>query len=294
MDLPRPSLADGAYGAELERRVDGAAAAIRDRLEVFPELSAPSLAFVLGSGLGGVAELLDPDRRVRIPYAEIPNVPGGAVAGHAGELLAGTASGIPTLVLSGRAHPYEGWSHREVTVLLRACLSLGVETVVVTNAAGGINPSFEPGDVMLISDLINLSGDTPLRGPNLDRFGPRFLAMLDPFDAALLARARAAARTAGVTLREGVYLMLSGPSYETRAELRMFRALGADAVGMSTVPDVMVARHHGARVLGFSLITNEATPEMEGEVTHEEVLAAGPIGAARLLALLRELLPGLA
>ncbi len=294
MELPRPSLADGVYGAELERRVDEAAAAIRDRLAVIPELSAPSLALVLGSGLGGVAELLDQDRRVRILYGEIPNVPGAAVAGHAGELLAGTAGGIPTLVLSGRAHPYDGWSHREVTVLLRACLSLGIETVVVTNAAGGINPSFEPGDVMLITDTINLSGDNPLRGPNLDRFGPRFLAMTDPFDVTLLAHARAAARTAGVTLREGVYLMLSGPSYETRAELRMLRALGADAVGMSTVPEVIVARHHGARVLGFSLISNKATPEMEGEVTHEEVLAMGPIGAARLLALLRELLPGLA
>lgn len=294
MEPPRPSLADGVYGAELERRVEEAAATIRDRLAVVPELSAPRLAFVLGSGLGGVAELLDPARRVRIPYGEIPNVPGAAVAGHAGELIAGTAHGISTLVLSGRAHPYEGWSHREVTVLLRACLSLGIESVVVTNAAGGINPSFEPGDVMLITDTINLSGDNPLRGPNLDRFGPRFLAMTDPFDASLLDSARAAARTAGITLREGVYLMLSGPSYETRAELRMLRALGADAVGLSTVPEVMVARHHGARVLGFSLITNKATPEMEGEVTHEEVLAMGPIGAARLLALLRELLPGLA
>lgn len=294
MELPRPSLADGVYGVELERRVDEAAAAIRGQLAVIPELSTPRLAFVLGSGLGGVVELLDRDPRLRIPYKEIPNVPDATVEGHAGELVAGLASGIPTLVLSGRAHPYEGWSHREVTVLLRACLSLGIETVVVTNAAGGINPSFEPGDVMLITDTINLSGDNPLRGPNLDRFGPRFLAMTDPFDRALLADTRAAAGKAGVTLREGVYLMLCGPSYETRAELRMLRRLGADAVGMSTVPEVMVARHHGARVLGFSLITNKATPEMEGEVTHEEVLAMGPIGAAHLLALLRELLPGLA
>lgn len=294
MELPRPSLADGVYGVELERRVDEAAAAIRGQLAVIPELSAPRLAFVLGSGLGGVVELLDRDPRLRIPYKEIPNVPGATVEGHAGEMVAGRASGIPTLVLSGRAHPYEGWSHREVTVLLRACLSLGIETVVVTNAAGGINPSFEPGDVMLITDTINLSGDNPLRGPNLDRFGPRFLAMTDPFDRALLAQARAAAGKAGVTLREGVYLMLSGPSYETRAELRMLRTLGADAVGMSTVPEVMVARHHGARILGFSLITNKATPEMEGEVTHEEVLAMGPIGAAHLLALLGELLSGLA
>jgi purine-nucleoside phosphorylase len=282
------------YGAELERRVDAAATAIRERLAADPRLAAPRLAMVLGSGLGGVADLLDPEPRIRIPYREIPHVPGAAVEGHAGELIAGLVSGISTLLLSGRAHAYEGWSHREVTVLLRACLSLGVEALVLTNAAGGINPAFEPGDVMLITDTINLSGDNPLTGPNLDRFGPRFVAMADAFDADLASRARAAARRAGVTLREGVYLMLSGPSYETRAELRMLRGLGTDAVGMSTVPEVLVARHHGVRVLGFSLITNKATPEMEGEVTHEEVLAMGPIGAARLLALLRELLPGLA
>ena len=293
MGLPRPSLADGVYGAELERRVDEAATAIRNRLAAVPDLASPRLAFVLGSGLGNIVELLDRDPRIWIPYAEIPHVPVAAVEGHAGEIVAGLASGIPTLVLSGRAHPYEGWSHREVTILLRACLSLGIGTLVVTNAAGGINPAFEPGDVMLISDTINLSGDNPLRGPNLDRFGPRFVALTDPFDRTLLAQARAAATQAGVTLREGVYLMLSGPSYETRAELRMLRTLGADAVGMSTVPEVMVARHQGVRVLGFSLITNKATPEMQGEVTHEEVLAMGPIGAGRLLALLRELLPEL-
>ena len=294
MEPARPSLPDGVYGAELERRVDAAATAIRERLAADPRLAAPRLAMVLGSGLGGVADLLDPEPRIRIPYREIPHVPGAAVEGHAGELIAGLVSGISTLLLSGRAHAYEGWSHREVTVLLRACLSLGVEALVLTNAAGGINPAFEPGDVMLITDTINLSGDNPLTGPNLDRFGPRFVAMADAFDADLASRARAAARRAGVTLREGVYLMLSGPSYETRAELRMLRGLGTDAVGMSTVPEVLVARHHGVRVLGFSLITNKATPEMEGEVTHEEVLAMGPIGAARLLALLRELLPGLA
>jgi purine-nucleoside phosphorylase len=294
VELPRPSLGDGVHRAELERRVNEAAAAIRNRLALVPALTKPRLAFVLGSGLGNVVQLLDRDPRIWIPYAEIPHVPGATVEGHAGELVAGLASGIPALVLSGRAHAYEGWSHREVTILLRACLTLEIETVVVTNAAGGINPSFEPGDVMLISDLINLSGDNPLRGPNVDRFGPRFLAMTDPFDRSLQAQARAAATRAGVTLREGVYLMLSGPSYETRAELRMLRTLGADAVGMSTVPEVMVARHQGARVLGFSLITNKATPEMEGEVTHAEVLAMGPIGAGRLLALLRELLPGLA
>jgi purine-nucleoside phosphorylase len=293
VEEPRRSFSDGVYGAELERRIDEAAAVIRDRLATVPQFAAPRLAIVLGSGLGGVVELLDPEPRVVIPYAEIPHIPVTSVAGHAGELVAGVASGIPALLLSGRAHAYEGWSHRVSTILLRACLSLGIPTLVVTNASGGINPAFDPGDVMLIADIINMSGDNPLAGPNLDKLGPRFVSMTDALDAGLRARARAAAGRAGVTLEDGVYLMLPGPSYETRAELRMLRTLGADAVGMSTVPEVLVARHHGVRVLGFSLVTNKATPEMEGEVTHEEVLAMGPIGAARLLAVLRELLPEL-
>ena len=293
MEEPRRSFSDGVYGDELQRRIDAAAAAIRARLATTPDLAAPRLGIVLGSGLGGVVDLLEPQPRVVIPYGEIPHVPGSTVPGHAGQLVAGLAAGIPTLLLSGRAHGYEGWSQRQATLLLRACLTLGVVTVVLTNASGGINPAFDPGDVMLISDMINLSGDNPLTGPNLDALGQRFVSMTDAFDADLRARARSAAERAGVGLREGVYLMLAGPSYETRAELRMLRTLGADAVGMSTVPEVLVARHHGARVIGFSLVTNKATPDMEGEVTHEEVLAMGPIGAARLLSLLRELLPEL-
>jgi len=293
VEEPRRSFSDGVYGAELERRIDEAAALIRDRLADTPQLAAPRLAIILGSGLGGVVELLDAEPRIAIPYAEIPHIPVATVAGHAGELVAGIVAGIPVLLLSGRAHPYEGWSQRQVTILPRACLSLGIGTLVVTNASGGINPEFDPGDLMLIADVINLSADNPLAGPNIDRLGPRFVSMTDALDADLRARAGAAAGRAGISLREGVYLMLTGPSYETRAELRMLRTLGADAVGMSTVPEVLVARQQGVRVLGFSLITNKATPEMEGEVTHEEVLAMGPIGAARLLAVLRELMPEL-
>jgi purine-nucleoside phosphorylase len=289
----RGALPDGLYGAELERRIDQATAFIAERLASVPELAPPRLAFVLGSGLGGVVEMLDPEPRLRIPYRDIPNVPGSEVEGHLGELIVGRVAGAPVLVLSGRAHPYEGWSHRQATLLLRAALALGVTTLVLTNAAGGVNPDFDPGDVMLISDSINLSGENPLLGPNLDRFGPRFLAMADAWDAELRKRARAAGERAGVPLREGVYLMLSGPAYETRAELRMLRVLGADAVGMSTVHELLVARHGGVRVLGFSLITNKATADMEGEVTHDEVLAMGPIGAARLVSVLRELLPEL-
>jgi len=293
VEEPRRSFSDGVYGAELERRIDEAAALIRDRLADTPQLAAPRLAIILGSGLGGVVELLDAEPRIAIPYAEIPHIPVATVAGHAGELVAGIVAGIPVLLLSGRAHSYEGWSQRQVTILPRACLSLGIGTLVVTNASGGINPEFDPGDLMLIADVINLSADNPLAGPNIDRLGPRFVSMTDALDADLRARARAAAGRAGISLREGVYLMLAGPSYETRAELRMLRTLGADAVGMSTVPEVLVARQQGVRVLGFSLVTNKATPEMEGEVTHEEVLAMGPIGAAKLLAVLRELMPEL-
>ena len=210
------------------------------------------------------------------------------------QLVAGLAAGSPALILSGRAHPYEGFSHREATILLRACLTLGVETVILTNASGGLNPAYDPGDVMLIADTINLSGDNPLLGPNLDELGPRFVPMADAFDAELRAKARGAAGRAGVELREGVYIMLSGPNYETRAEMRMLRALGGDAVGMSTVHEVLVARHAGARVLGFSLVTNKATDDVEHGVTHEEVLEMGPVGARRLNAVLRELLPELA
>ena len=289
----RGDLPDGLYGAELEHRIDEAAEVIRERLEGEPELATPRLAFVLGSGLGGVVDLLEPAHRLTIPYREVPHVPGSEVEGHAGELVIGRASGASVAILSGRAHPYEGWSHRQSTLLLRAVLSLGIETLVLTNAAGGVNREFDPGDVMIIGDTINLSGSNPLLGPNLDRFGPRFVAMAGAWDEGLRARARSAGERAGVTLREGVYLMLSGPAYETRAELRMLTTLGADAVGMSTVHELLAARHMGVRVLGFSLITNKATPDMVGEVNHEEVLAMGPIGAARLVSVLRELLPEL-
>ncbi len=287
-DLP-----DGIYGAELDRRIEEATAAIQAALRPEPALAEPRLAAVLGSGLGGVVELLDAEPRLRIGYRDIPNVPGSSVEGHAGELVAGTVGGTPAMILSGRAHPYEGYSHREATLLLRAVLGLGVETLVLTNAAGGLDPEYDPGDVMLIADHINLSGDNPLLGPNLDRFGPRFPAMADAYDAELRAAARGAAQRTGIELREGVYVMLSGPSYETRAEMRMLRRLGGDAVGMSTAHEAIVARHAGIRVLGFSLITNKATEDVESGATHEEVIEMGRIGAARLVTLLGDLLPRL-
>lgn len=286
-------LIDGVYGAELDRRIGEATEAIRSRLGA-AGLDRPRVVAVLGSGLGGVAELLDDEPRVRVAYGEIPHVPGSAVEGHAGELVAGRIGGTPAVILSGRAHPYEGWTHREATLLLRAVIALGPEIVVLTNAAGGLDPSFDPGDVMLITDHINLSGDTPLRGPNIDRLGPRFPPMTDAYEPALRAAALEAGERTGVSLRQGVYVMLSGPSYETRAEMRMLRNLGGNAVGMSTAHETIVARHAGVRVLGFSLITNKATEDVEEGATHEEVIEMGRVGAERLVTLLADLLPRLA
>lgn len=293
-DAPLGDGSGGVTGPQLDRRIQEATDSIRERLAPRPELATPRIVAVLGSGLGGVTDLLDPEPRIRVPYRDLPHVPGAAVEGHAGELIAGAVGGIPAILLSGRAHPYEGHSHAESTLLLRAVLALGPELLILTNAAGGMDPAFEPGDVMLISDHLNLSGDNPLRGPNLDRFGPRFPPMTDAYDPELRAAAREAARRVGLELREGVYVMLAGPSYETRAEMRMLRGLGADAVGMSTAHETIVARHAGIRVLGFSLITNKATDDVEAGATHDEVIEVGRIGAERLVRLLGDLLPRLA
>jgi purine-nucleoside phosphorylase len=241
-----------------------------------------------------VVDLLDPEPRLRIPYGEIPEVPVSGVPGHAGELVAGLVGGKPVLVLSGRVHAYEGYGHREITILLRAAIRTGVRTVILTNAAGGMNPSFSAGELMLITDHINLSGDNPLLGPNVDGLGPRFPAMVDAYDSDLANLARDAAARSGIHLREGVYIMLTGPNYETRAEMRMLHGLGGDAVGMSTVPEVIVAHHAGARVLAISLITNMAVPGVPAGATHEEVMEMGRAGAAKLVTLLRTLLPEIA
>ena len=292
-DATLADLRDGAYGAELDRRISEATDSIRSRLADEPGLASPKLVIVLGSGLGGVEELLDPSPRVTIAYEDIPNVPTSSIAGHAGRLVAGTVHGVPAVLLSGRAHPYEGFSHRESTLLLRAVIALGPTTVVLTNAAGGLNPEFEPGDVMLIADHINLSGDNPLRGPNLDRFGERFPALADAYDPALRAAAKESSTRTGIALREGVYIMLAGPSFETRAEMRMLRELGGDAVGMSTAYETIVARHAGVRVLAFSLVTNKATEDVVEGATHQEVLEMGRVGGERLVTLLGDLLPRL-
>ncbi len=231
------------------------------------------IAVILGSGLGGFEEqLLDP---VEIDYDEIPGFPTSTVAGHAGKFIVGTVRDKRVLVMSGRIHSYEGYSMDKVTLPIRVMRLLGVKALIVTNAAGGVNTAFKPGDLMLIEDFINLSGRNPLRGKNQDRFGPRFPDMTNAYDPELRQIALQEAEKLGIELKRGVYCWMNGPSYETPAEIRMVRILGADAVGMSTVPETIVARHCGMRVLGISSITNMAAGVLDQPINHEEVLAVG-------------------
>lgn len=251
----------------------------------------PKVAAILGSGLGKLAEAVE--NAVYIPYSEIPSWPVSTVQGHNGRLVAGTLSDQPVLFMQGRIHYYEGYSMAQVGLPVRVMQRLGVETLIVTNAAGAVHPDFVPGDVMLITDHINLlgmAGQTPLRGPNLDELGPRFPDMSQTYDRALCELTRQVAREREILLREGVYVCLAGPSFETPADLRFLRAIGADAVGMSTVPEVTVARHGGMRVLGFSGISNKANLDGSTVTTHEEVLAAGTVIAPKMEVLIREVL----
>ena len=231
----------------------------------------PEVAVVLGSGLGDFAnDLADP---VSFAYGEIPNWPASAVVGHAGRLVIGTCRGRRVAALSGRAHFYEGHDLRTVTFAVRAMAAVGVKTLILTNAAGGINLDFKPGTLMLMDDHINLMGSNPLVGPNDERFGPRFPDMTEVYSSRLRAVALAAAGHAGVALARGVYVAVHGPSYETPAKIRAFRTLGADAVGMSTVPEAIVARHMGVEVLGISCITNPAAGVLPQPLVHDEVMA---------------------
>ncbi|MDE3092092.1 MAG: purine-nucleoside phosphorylase, partial [Chloroflexota bacterium] len=235
----------------------------------------PKVGMILGSGLNSLADEIAPADV--IPFAEIPNFPVSTVPGHSGELVIGGLGGQVVLTMRGRAHYYEGYSMQQVTLPVRVMRELGVETLIVTNAAGGVNADFRAGDLMLITDHVNyagMAGLSPLRGPNDDSLGPRFPDMTDAYDPALCELARATARELKIELREGVYIMLAGPSFESAADVRFIRAIGADAVGMSTVPEVIVARHGGMRVLGVSLISNSLARGHE-QVSHAEVLAAG-------------------
>lgn len=256
----------------------------------------PRVGLILGSGLNPLAEAVE--NGVAIHYGEIPHFPTTSVEGHIGRLILGWLEGQPVAVMQGRAHYYEGYSMAQVTFPVRVLQILGIEVLIVTNAAGGLNPAFRPGDVMLIKDHINLIGMcglNPLRGPNLDEFGPRFPDMSQAYDPGLRASARQVAARAGVPLHEGVYICLAGPCYETPADLRFLRLIGADAVGMSTVPEVIVARHGGTRVLGLSGISNVAPLEgaTPAATTHTEVLAAGQMLLPRLEAIVRGVLRAL-
>ena len=249
-----------------------AAAAIRAKTR-----HTPRIGIILGSGLGPLADAVQ-DADILLPSENIPYWPRSTVEGHIGRLVIGKLEGQMVLVQQGRAHYYEGHSMQRVTLPVRVMQRLGLETLIVTNAAGAINPAFRPGDVMLITDHINLmgmAGVSPLRGPNDDSLGVRFPDMSRAYDRALRALALEAAEEAGLRLHQGVYICLGGPSFETPADLRFLRLIGADAVGMSTVPEVTVARHGGLRVLGLSGISNAANLDGDTLTTHEEVLAAG-------------------
>ncbi|MHB1862046.1 MAG: purine-nucleoside phosphorylase [Gemmatimonadaceae bacterium] len=249
----------------MEAPIDAAVEAVRGR---FPRR--PDAAIILGTGLGRLAEEMAVE--ATIPYREIPGFPVATVEAHAGRLLCGTLAGKTVLMMQGRFHRYEGYTLRQVTFPVRVLHGLGAPVLVVSNACGGMNPAWKAGDVMLIADHINLLGDNPLIGANDDRRGPRFPDMSAPYDAGLAALAREAARAEGVVLREGVYVAVAGPNLETRAEYRMLRGMGADVVGMSTVPEVIVAVHEGMRVLGFSIITDECIPETLTPTSLAEVI----------------------
>lgn len=253
--------------------------------------SRPRIGIILGTGLGGVAEKIK--NPIVIPYQELPDWPVSTVMGHTGQLVIGDLEGQPVLAMQGRIHYYEGYSMQQVTLPVRVMQRLGTEILIVTNAAGAIHPDFVPGDLMLITDNLNLagmSGLNPLIGPNLDEFGPRFPDMSQAYDRQLCALARKVASENKLLLREGVYAGLSGPSFESPADLRFLRIAGADAVGMSTVSEVIVARHGGTRVLGFSGISNKANLDGNTVTLHEEVLAAGQLIVPKLDTVIRGVL----
>jgi len=256
----------------------------------------PRVGLILGSGLGALAESVE--RAGVIPYSDIPHFVPSTVEGHTGRFVIGVLEGQPVIVMQGRPHYYEGYSMQQVTLPVRVMQLLGVEILIVTNAAGGLAPNMRPGDLMLITDhlnLIGMAGLSPLRGPNDPSFGPRFPDMSEAYDARLRQLALRVAAEQNIGLHQGVYVCLAGPSFETPADLRFLRKIGADAVGMSTVPEVTVARHGGLRVLGLSGISNVAViePGSAPPTTHEEVLQAGQVIAPRLMTVIRGVLKAL-
>jgi purine-nucleoside phosphorylase len=266
--------------------MDRIADEIRSRISIQPEIG-----LILGSGLGALSESIEDP--IIIPYHDLTGWPISTVEGHAGELVIGNLEGQDVLVMNGRIHYYEGYEMSQVTLPIRVMQRLGIKTLIVTNAAGGINQDFVPGNPMLITDHLNflgMAGVNPLRGPNLDEFGTRFPDMSQPYDRELIEITRGVAKEQGLTLYEGVYVCLSGPTFETPADLRFLAGAGVDAVGMSTVPEVIVANHGGQRVLGISGITNSSNLYGEAETTHEEVIETGMILSPKMMDLIRGVL----
>jgi purine-nucleoside phosphorylase len=267
-------------------QIDEAAQAVKKRISI-----QPIAGIILGSGLNGLAESVK--KAVYIPYGEIPHFPVSTVEGHTGRFVVGELEGKPVLVMQGRIHYYEGYTMQQTTLPIRVMQRLGIPNLIVTNAAGGVNPNFTPGDVMLIVDQINIvgmAGLNPLSGPNFDEIGPRFPDMSQPYDRAYADLARKVAQENGIKLQEGIYTGLSGPSFESPADLRFLRMIGTDSVGMSTVPEVIVARHGNMRVLGLSGISNKANLDGSTITTHQEVMEAGKIITPKMEAIVRGVL----
>ena len=274
-------------GREEFARAEQAAKFIRSKTKL-----RPNIALVLGSGLGAFADELE--SATRIPYERIPHFPRSTAVGHAGRLVIGKAGNVAVAAMQGRVHFYEGYSLKDVIFPMRVFARLGVRAAVLTNAAGGINLGFKQGTLIVMRDHINLQGSNPLIGPNDERFGPRFPDMTRAYDKEYRAAALEEARRLGIEVSEGVYAALTGPSYETPAEIRYLRTIGADVVGMSTVPEVIAARHMGIRILGISCVTNMAAGILDKPLDHGEVLATGERVQSQFIALLRAVLPRIA
>jgi purine-nucleoside phosphorylase len=271
---------------ELTTKIAAAVAAVRER-----DATPPRVAVVTGTGLGGLSEAVEV--RAEVPYERIPHFPSSTAPGHRGRLVLGDLGGTPVAVLDGRFHSYEGYTLAECTFPIRVVRALGAEALVLTNAAGGLNPAFELADVMLIEDHIDLLPGNPLTGPNDDALGPRFPDMFEPYDRAFAEIARTEAAASGVTLREGVFVAVAGPNLETRAEYRMLRGFGADVVGMSTVPECITAKHCGLRTLAFSVVTDLCDPSRVEPVDISKIIATAERGGAALSALLERVIPRL-
>lgn len=259
----------------LAARIAEASAALREKWD-----GSPRVGLILGTGLGGLADQID--QQAVIPYGDLPHFPETTVEGHTGQFVCGTLHGVPLLAMEGRFHYYEGFSLEQVTFPVRVMRACGVETLIITNAAGGLNPQWQLADLMIIEDHIDLLPDNPLRGVNDDTLGPRYPDMYEPYDRELIAQAQATALEEGITAHKGVMVAVSGPNLETRAEYRMLRMMGADVVGMSTVPEAIVAKHAGLRTLGFSIVTDMCLPDALEPVDIDRIVAVAGRGGERL------------